>query len=257
MKFDVSISVTEKGRRRPEYTIDSDINGEVTLKDLLEYTKGSLIVIADEVLKEEQDKGFDKNPVFVVDGRRNKPVSAVSPLGSIEIVARMDMGDIVLETYNALLYRSKVLTGRYKSSHFVFHNGKQVATDLQSLAAWLNTNPQFKQKDAIRIVNIQPYARRLERLGVTAQRQQNRRAKSRRGHSSGATYVAPNGTYFLTARAIKAKYKQNTFIKFTFLPGSSLGLSGSFKGGRAGRNSAGRPYLYPTIVFSVQERGIV
>jgi hypothetical protein len=257
--FAVELGVYERGRKKPEFTLDTDINGEVTLADLLAWTKQALIVTADTILREEQDLGFDKEPIVVVDGRRGKPPAAVHPLGSIEFTSRVTFGPILLEAYNGLLDRSKVLTGRYKASHYVFHNGIQVATDLSSLTTWLNSNPTFKDKDTVRIVNIQPYARRLERLGVTAQRSKPRTEDKgrRKKQVTGILVKIPNGAYQLTTRSIKAKYKQNAIIRFTFLPGSSLGLSGSFKGGRKGRNSAGRPYLYPSIVFDIQERGIL
>lgn len=256
-KFEVQLSVQEGGRRRPEYSLDTDLNGEITLQDLLNFTKQALIITADQILKEEQAAGFDKEPILAVDGRVGKPVQNVSPLGQIEFTSRQNMRDILLETYNALLYRSKVLTGQYKSSHYVFLNGTQVATDLGSLESWLNSNPKLQDKDTIRIVNIVPYARKLERFGITAQRSKIRREDSgrRRGKTTGKLVSIPNGTYFLTARAIRSKYKRNSIIRFTFIPGSSLGLSGSFKGGR--KSSAGRPYLYPSIVISVQERGTV
>lgn len=257
--FAVDISVTERGRRRPEYTLDSDLNGEITLKDLLEWTKTALIVTADEVLRDEQGKGFDSEPIMLIDGRRGRDIRTVSPLGKIEFVARQALADILVEAYEGLIHRSKVLKGDYIKSHYVFLNGIQVATDLSSLQAWLKTEPEFKDKDTLRIVNIQPYARRLELLGVTAQRSKPKLEEKGRRHKvkTGVFFKTPNGAYQLTTRSIKAKYKQNALIKFTFLPGSSLGLAGTFKGGRRGKNSAGRPYLYPTIVFTVQERGIV
>lgn len=257
--FDVSISVTESGRRRPQYSLDTDLNGEVTLLDFLEWTKSALIVTADEVLKDEQAKGFDKSPVTLVDNRANRSPKTVHPLGQIEFVSKKSMDEIVLETYNAILHRSKVLTGLYKSSHFVFLNGKQVATDLQSLASWLKTNPDFKESDFIRFVNIQPYARKLERFGVTAQKSSPSRTTSgwqKRFKSGGSLLVSvPSGAYALTARAIRAKYKRNSTIKFTFLSGSAMGLSASFKSGKKG--SKGRPYLYPSITISVKEAGIL
>lgn len=256
--FDVSLSVAENGRKRPEYTIDTDLDGDLTLQDILDWTKQALIVISDQVLTEEQAIGFDKEPIITVDGRNNKPIQSVSPLGQIEFTSRRNISDIVLETYNALLFRSKVLTGRYKDSHYVFLNGTQVATNLAGLDAWLKSNPEIKDSDTIRFVNIQPYARKLERYGITAQRSKTsyRETGKKKGKGgSGKFALVPNGTYQLTSRAIRSKYKRNSIIKFTFLPGSSLGLSGSFKGGRKGRNSSGRPYLYPSIVISVQERG--
>lgn len=256
MKISVESTIQEGGLviEKQAFLRDSQIE----LKDLLEWTKTQLIVIADSVLSEEQKKGFDKEPILLVDGRANKPVLSVSPLGQIEFISRQSFDDILMDTYNSLLKRSPVLTGRYKSSHYVFWNGNQVANDLVSLDSWLKSGPVLKEKDTIRIVNIQPYGRRLELLGVTSQRTQMKRedAGRRNKRKTGTTVKVPNGTYQLTARAIRAKYKQNLNIRFTFLPGTSLGLKGAFKAGRKGRNSAGRPYLYPTIVFTISTRGL-
>ncbi len=255
MIFEVGVLVEESGRRRPEYVLDTDLNGEITLKDFLEFTKSTLIITANEVLREEQNSGFDKNPVVTVDGNPSKSVASVHPLGQIEFTKRADMREVLMETYQGILGRSPVLTGRYKSSHYVFLNGTQVANSLSSLESWINSNPVFEDKDLIRFVNIQPYGRKLERLGVTAQRQQSRTVRSRdkKRAAEGHRVLAPNGTYFLTARAIRAKYKRNSLIKFTFISGSSLGISGSFKVGRGGK--PGRAYLYPTIIISVREGG--
>lgn len=251
----VDFSVYEDGRKKPQYTLDTDLNGEVSLADFLDFTKQVIIVTADTVLKEEQALGFDKSPVVTVDGRVGKPVINVSPLGSIEFTSRANMSEVILETYSALIYRSPFLTGRYKASNFVFLNGQQVASDLLSLQSWLGSNPKFEDRDLVRFVNIQPYARKLERLGVTGQRQKSRIVgKKKKGLIGPARGVlVPNGNYFLTARAIRAKYKRNSTIKFTFISGSGLGITGSFKQSRSGK--PGRPYLYPSIVISVSEQG--
>lgn len=265
MKFAVEVSVVENGRRAPEYSLESDLNGEITLASLLDFTKRSLIITADTVLREEQAKGFDKNPVVVVDGRVNKPVINVNPLGKIEFVSRANIDDIILAAYQGVLDRSPVDTGKYIKSHFVFLNGTQVASDLPGLSAWLKTGPTISDKDVVRIVNIQPYARRLERLGVTAQRRSVRQVKSRdkRGRS-GSFVAAPNGAYFLTVRSIRRKFKRNSSIQLKFLPGSTLGLTGVFKtvasGARGGkRRDAAKPssYLYPTIVIVPTEKGFL
>lgn len=255
MNFEVSVAVEESGRRRPEYRLDTDLHGEVTLADFLEFTRSTLIITSNEVLKEEQANGFDKNPVVAVDGNVGKPVSAVNSLGQIEFTKRADMKEVLTETYEGILGRSPVLTGRYKSSNFVFLNGDQVANDLATFKSWIESNPTFEDKDLIRFVNIQPYGRKLERLGVTGQRQQSRTVKSRdkRRSAQGHRVLAPNGTYFLTARAIRSKYKRNSVIKFTFISGNSLGITGNFKQGRNGK--PGRAYLYPTIIISVREGG--
>ena len=194
MKFDVNLSVMESGKKRPDYTLNSDLSGEITLMDLLNWTKSALIVTADEVFKGAKKEGFDPNPTVFVDGRINKPVINVSPFGKIEFVAKMDFADILLDAYDGLLKRSKVKKGVYIASHYVFHNGKQVAIDMPSLTAWLESNPVFENKDTIRIVNIQPYARRLELLGVTAQRTQIKTDNTgRRKKKSGHTVKVPNG----------------------------------------------------------------
>ncbi len=257
MKFAVDFSVTENGRRKPEYTLDSDLNGEVSLQDFLEWTKSVLIVVADEVLKEEQALGFDKSPIVVVDNKVGKAVRDVNPFGQIEFTSRVSVDQLLIDTYIGIMGRSPSLTGRYKSSNYVFHNGQQVATDEGSLKSWLASSPNFNPTDIIRFVNIQPYGRKLERLGVTFGRQRPRSSttKNKKTGESRTRLLQPNGTYFLTARAIKSKYKRNSSVRFGFIPGSGLGISASFKTGRPGKNSAGRTYLYPSITIYLTEDG--
>jgi hypothetical protein len=254
--FQVEFSVTEKGRKAPQWTIDSDLDGQQSLEDLLRFTKTSLILIADTALKEEQAKGFDKKPVVAVDGRVGKPVENVNPLGSIVITARSEIGPIVREIYSGLLERSPVLTGAYKRSHMVFLNGTQVASDLGSLEAWLATKPIVEPKDRIRFVDIQPYARKLERYGITAQRRARRDKKSRQG----GTIRAPNGVYYLTYRSAFRKFKNNVQITFKFIPGSDIGLLATFKSAsslrKSSKKAAPRTYLYPSILIRITEGGL-
>lgn len=274
MDIAVNLSVYEKGRRAPEWTVDSDINGKMSLADLIMFTRNSLIIVADQALREEQGKGFDKNPVVTVDGRTGKPVTAVNPFGEIVFTARANLNEVLLEAYRGIASRSPVDTGQYKKSNYVFLNGKQVANSEETLNAWLATQPNFKQNDLIRFVNIQPYARKLERLGVTAQNQGKRRAsrtvksKDKRGRFGfGGRILAPNGAYFLTAKQIKRKYKNNSSIDFEFMPGSKLGLAARFKTISMRRTKSdsmktyrrkkpGSTYLYPTIRILVNEGGI-
>jgi hypothetical protein len=267
LSFKVSLSVEENGRKAPEYTLDTDLNGEITLAALLDFTKSSLIIIADQTLKEEQALGFDKKPVIAVDGKVGKPVIDVSPLGKIEMFARSDMNDIILDTYKALLERSPVLTGRYKDSHYVFFNGSQVATNLSGLETWLASKPVFQEKDRIRFVNIQPYARKLERHGITGNttpggnyysNRSERYTKGRDRRNPGGKVLAPNGAYFLAARSVSRRFKNRASIKFYFTSGANIGLTATFKTSSPGRKSKKpRTYLYPSIVISVSESGIL
>lgn len=269
----VDLSVYENGKKAPEWTLDSDLDGVQSLEDLLKYTKASLILIADEALREEQGKGFDKKPVVTVDGRVGKPVYNVNPLGSIVFTARQDLNDILIEAYMAVQERSPVDTGKYKSSHYVFLNGQQVATDTLSLQTWINSNPEFKQGDILRILNITPYGRKLERYGITANKRATKRtvkSRDKQGRSgTGGRVLAPNGVYYLTSRQILRKYKNNSNIKFEFIPGRQIGLTQDrFKTINVKNTKTQRPqvvkrkrpgntYLYPCIKIVVDEKGIL
>ena len=256
--FEVSLSVSENGKKKPQYTLESDINGQMTLGDLLQHTKDILIVTSYEVLKEEQSKGFEKDPIVLVDNRSGKSPAHVHPLGQIEFIAKVDFDKMLIDAFIMLLKRSKVLTGRYLYSHVVVHRGVQVASDLGTLRSWLASNPDVKDGEEIMIINVQPYARKLETAGITAQRSNPKERPSRRRNASPDIKIkVPNGAYALSARAIKRQYGKNAGIRFTYLSGGMLGLSGTFKNaGRKGRNSKGRPYLYPAIIFKISTRGL-
>lgn len=283
--FSLDFSVYEKGRKAPQYTIESDIDGELTLQEFLQFCKTNLIVIADTVLKEEQSQGFDKEPLVIVDGRPNKPVINVNPLGSISFVARQNAKDVMLEIFKGILERSPVDTGQYKKSNFVLYNGEVVASDMSSLANWL-LNREFKPKDLVRFINVMPYARKLERYGIVAGGGSQRLVKSRdRKQRSGRRTAnkkisdnfvsilnpgkfiqAPNGAYYLTLRSVQRKYKFNAKISFELVPGSWLRLAsfppGVDKNGKKlyttyhrKKKDTGVPYLYPSIKVVIQEEG--
>ncbi len=271
MNIEVAVSVTENGRKAPNWSLEGDLRGEFSLADFLAFTKQSLIVIADTALREEQALGFDPNPVVAVDGRVGKPVIDVSPLGTLEFTARADLSTVLKETYQKILDKSPVLTGEYKAHNYVFLNGNQVAKDMASLDSWLGTNPNFQDKDLIRFVDTEPYARKLERLGVTygnekySSRSSRTVTSKRKNRGTVVRYNQPNGVYYLTARAIRTKYKRNSIIRFEFISGTQLGIADKgfddrsrvFTGKRLKKNQLGRAYLYPSIVISVQEDGIL
>lgn len=268
-----NIEVTEKGRKVPLYDLTSDINGEKTLAEFLKFIKITLVTVAHDVLKEQQARGFDKEPVIVVDGKVGKPIDKVNPIGKIEFVSRVDAGQIVIDALQGIYDRSKIgETRKYISSHFVFFNGQGIAKTVEELKLWLEKKESFKATDYFQIINAQPYARRLERLGVTSSsatnRVNNRSYKSRdKTKPPGSKIVAPNGTYFLTSRSIKRKYKRNSSIRFGFVTGDNIripdgaggtgGLAGVFKRDRKnGRPKTKRAYLYPCLTIVIQEAGI-
>lgn len=269
MNIQVSVQVTERGRKSPTYKIQDDLNGELTLIKFLEYTKDMLQTVALQVLREEQkDFNFDKDPLIRVDGRANKPLSAVDPLGRIQFIARASSAEFLKEIYQNILDRSPIDTGQYITSHYVFWNNIRIATNMVELEAFIKRGVEFKENDFVAFINIAPYARKLERFGVTAQRSKMRTVKSRdkRGRSGfNGRVLAANGTYFLTSRAVRRKYRGNAKIDFKFIPGSQLGLSAEFKTVRGqgksplegkGKKDA-RTYLYPAIVVTFGARGFL
>lgn len=273
--MNVTFSVEEKGKKRPDYNLDSDAKGQMTLKDLLEWHRQILMATAVEVTKEEQARGFTKNPIVLTDGKHTGRIDAVQPLGNIEISAPVQADLVLAEIFKGLLYRSKEVTGQYINSHRVVYNKQQVADDFFSFKAWLAKGIVFNPGDELIFVNAAPYARKLERLGVTAQRTKSmdkkRKVKSKdkklRSADSAGKILAPDGTYFLTYKSVKKRFKANVNIKFTFLSGSYLGLSGVFKTVRGqGRKAldpnskegkSPRAYLYPAIVLTFRAGGIL
>ena len=233
-------------------TLDGDIQGKATLGQLLEFTKKSLIKIAKEALEEEQARGFDKSPVTVVDRSTTKTIEQVSPLGRIQFFTRADIGDLLIEAYDTVLRLSKVVSGEYYDSHQVIHNNKVVASTRGQLAAYLKI-ADTKPGDYWAIANSTPYARRLETLGVSAlgsnpKRKEKKYRNRRRGGGKIRITKPPNGAYQLSYQSLKATMGQFVLIRFKFVPGSELGLTGSFTTGT--RNQIGRPYLYPVITIA-------
>jgi len=261
----VGISVTENNKR-VGWTLDTDLNGEVSLIEFLKFTKASLITIASEALKEEQAKGFDKKPVVSVDNKVGKPIINVNPLGRIDFISRADVSGIILEVYDAILSRSPVDTGQYKSLNIVMFNGRMIANSKSQLEAWFKTGTIIKDTDVFRFINLAPYARKLERQGITSSGGSRRQVLSRRDRDAkkGKKILAPNGTYFLAYRAIKRKFKKNSLIKFGMTPGSFISGINSIQArgpdGKPLRRSykkTGRPYLYPSITIGVDAEGVL
>ena len=245
------------------------LSGGVLLEEALEYIKSRLITIARDELSKQQSQGFDPEPITVVDNSFTKPISEVKPFGKIEFISsKVAAKQVILDTYAGLLKRSKILTGTYIEAHFVYLNGKLVAREGVGLSLWVDTY-EPKPKDVIRIVNVVPYARKLERLGVTADRSKVKLRKTRdKRQRSGPMVLAPNGAYFLTHRAMEKIYGGNVGMYFGFVRGDALPNEGwptSDKRGRTFRRTyANRrrpkdngPYLYPSIKIVINTKGAV
>lgn len=255
-----TITVKDNGNKGPAWSLHSDIKGDWTLGDLLHFTKNALIHIAYDALKEEQGKGFDKNPITIVDGKFGKNVNDVNPLGKIQYVSHVgNIAEIIRYAFEAVWSRSpQGRKSEYLSSNVVVYNGRQVAKDPATLETWLKST-SIKDGDKIRIVNTAPYARKLElqgvRYGVTKRKFGKASKKNLQTANSKGQVKKPNGAYALSAKSIKAKYGRNAIIKFDLMLGSSLGLNGPGRVRKTGRDR-GRPYVYPTIlIYAVDASG--
>jgi len=257
MKVAVSYFISDSSKVSGGFDLVNDTSGTMELGQLLQFTKKALITISDEALKEEQDRGFDKKPTLVVDNKLGKSKFDVKPLGQIEYVARRQFKEAVIETYRLILARSKVDSGRYYNSNIVTFNDTPVANSMSQLEAWLKTIDNFQAKDIIRFINVQPYARKLETLGVSKGRSKPRKVtrKKKRGRKQ---VTLPNGAYHLAYVRAKSKFSKNVFIGMDLLPGDKLGISGPFektKFHKRGTRYYGQPYIYPTIILRAVEAG--
>lgn len=235
------------------------------LQTLVTYMKEALVTTARTVLKEEQGKGFDKSPLTIIDGKRSDDLNSVKPFGYIQFNAKVASEEFLLPIYQSILDKSKVVTGLYIESNFVYVQGTVVAKNMQQFKAWIASTDLSSLK-SIRFVNTMPYAGKLERLGLSSSRQLQRITKAKDKKKRSGTHVRqPNGTYFLSARAVNKRFKHNASIKFEWVNGRTIDLSQSAtqtKGGKPLRRtfhpSSGRKgtYVYPSIMVRFNKGGV-
>jgi len=274
MQLEVEQVTITGGRKDTRYVVGTDLNGELTLQELLQVLSNLLVQTTIEVVKDEQSMGFDKNPVMVVDGSRFRPITDVKPFGKIEVYSRIAPEVELLALYDMLIRKSPVYTGDYQNNHAVFYNKKLVATSRVQLATWLQT-AQLKDKDAIRFLDTMPYSGKLEREGTVKGKASNiKRVKSRdkrlRAADGAGKVRRPNGVYYTSFVSFKRKFKSNVYVNFQFIPGSELGLTSpvtsstgqslrrTFADSKKQRGKAKYKgyYVYPSILLRIREEGI-
>lgn len=258
MAIQVEVQFTDNGKRGDSQFSTGTSKSE--LQRILGGVREQLIVIAKNALAEEQRTGFPKNPITVVDNSTSKKVEDVNTLGKIQFLKQQQDLKVVQQLYTKLLETSPVDTGAYQRAHIVLLNGKQVASDLVSLNAFVEKQKTLVTGDTLLFVNTQPYARKLERLGISANRRAVRvLAGRKRKGVRGGSIIAPNGVYYLAAKSITRDNKFFAQIKFQFVTGTQLGLTALNQKFRSRKNvRAGRPlrtYLYPSIEIKVTQGG--
>jgi hypothetical protein len=262
--FSSEIRGREIGTRgKRQWTLDGDINGRITLEQYLDILEQFLFRTSLDVLKEERAKGFPEDFITITDNQLGKPAREVNARkrGRIEYNAGQTVSELINFIFKEVLLRSPVDTGVYKRSHILLYNAREVADNIQDALKWAD-QVTLKQGDIIELINVQPYARKLERLGVTAQARRPRSRKaSKKSQNLGFTRVnKPNGVYFLTAQLAKKTFGPAVgSLKFEYRQGegaiSSAAQEFSGKSRRSTFKRDGRPYLYPTIIVRVDQRG--
>ena len=267
-KFSVEYYVEEDGKKTSKYSMGSDVDGTLSFAEMIKFVQKNLVFIADAALKEEQAKGFDKKPVTLVDGKRDRSPTQVKPFGTIEMIARASAGTVLLDMYSSILEKSPGDSGLYRLSNIVLFNGALVATNFPELKKFV-AGQSFASNDIIRYVNLTPYASKLEREGTTsATRGRKRLGKSKDSKQRlGPRVRNPNGVYYQTFKAFKKKFKGNVLIFFDFLQGTALGNATLPVKDLRNRNLRTRfrdrnklykgPYVYPSIRVYITEGGTV
>lgn len=279
MDLSLDITVQDKGggfNGPANFNFLDDINGQDSYEDMLRFLKQAHIRIAKDVLKEEQKKGFDKDPRKRIDNVFDKIEEQVKDFGKIEYFAKQSFSEAMMFIYKKIEEKSAIQTGTYKMYNYVFFRGSLVARSMKDLETWLEGRT-FAATDRIRFVNLTPYGRRLEYLGVSRNKKGNR-SKLRMGKASsrysrfmegakkrvkpGTLVSRPNGTYYLALRAARRKFKGVGRIKHEFVQGTDLANIPIMNVGDGLRYKArtefvkdGRPYLYSSIVVDFNELG--
>jgi len=268
-----SYSIKDSGKGVNVKDLENDLTGAKTFENFLITLKKFHLKTSRSVLKEEQVKGFDKYPRVIVDNRKDVPIINVKDFGKIEFFARAVVSESILQIFDEIEKRSPVDTGQYRASNVVFFNKKLVAKNKAELRTFLETHQKtvgFKLKDTIRFINTTPYARRLEYMGGRRSLTGDFKGSNRvfggrkiKSKKTGRILKRPNGAYYLAFVLAKNKFSGiSRFIKFVFLPNGADGINIDplpgekplvFKKGKG----AGRPYLFPSIIIRLSDRGII
>lgn len=157
------------------------------------------------------------NPRYTqtVDGRLGAPLISVRPDGVIFVEFQLII-DVLIYIHDQLEMHSPVKSGRYKKSHLLFADGREITIRT-------GRGENIIDADEYVFVNAQPYARKLE-LGSSTQ--------------------SPDGVYEAVATMASSQFGRIAKVKFSY-----RGLvSGQVMGGKLGHMSDVRQ---PSIVVRV------
>lgn len=273
--IDLQFSISDNANNIPTAELEKDLSGKKTFLDIAETVRRFQIDTSLRALKEEQAKGFDKNPRQRIDNKFDAPLENLRFFGKVEYFAKQDVTEALLQIYKELEARSPWRTGLYRKGNTVIYNTTVVGDTYGQLVRFfsgIDKQGGFKEGDRIIFVNTRPYARKLELLGVRrATTGQNRglntpsNPRKTKSKKTGRLLKKPNGAYYLTYRLARRKFKSiANSISFSFISGNNSffritpqdGFRTTFSS-RQGKGRGGRPYLYPTIQIQISEKGII
>lgn len=259
-EYSFEISSREVGTRgKRSWTLENDKGGNLSLEEFIEFANKSLVAITDDVLAEELKKGFPKEYVEITDGKIGVPYQQVDirKRGSIEISALESIEELVTVIFRSIVANSPVDTGRYIDSHLMLFNRQAVAEGASDAVAWARKNNITPKKgDTLQFINYQPYARKLEREGITRNRRNPKIGKTRKGKYKKQNFgLKPNGTYFLATQVARKRFSTGVGkIKFEFIGGEPI-FQNLSEISRKTFKLDGRPYLYPSIIIVFSGKG--
>jgi hypothetical protein len=209
-----------------------------TTAETVKWISGSIealtIATAEEVLKREVAAGtFTTTPTVVTDRVVGRDYREVKPFGRIEFIARPELRVAVAWALEQIRRLSPVASGRYRDSHVVLLNGQGLTSSR------LDQLDRAKPGDRVQIVNVQPYARKIE--GQRANRR--KQWKGRRGMSR----QAPGGVYRVVYALLQQRYGRTVFVDYRLERLSIGDVEGRSSAARL--RSKGGFYTYPVLQF--------
>lgn len=155
--------------------------------------------------------------VRFVDGSLGKPLEQAQQF----TLTQFDIVEHVIDEIIATLIRNSPFGpekgGHYRDDHWLFVNGAR--RDARTAGA-----VQIKAGDIVTVVNVRPYAAKLER---------GRRRPGTSERRPGLSVQAPNGIYEVSAQELRRRFRNIVNIRFTYR--SVSGLPVPPRGGRASR----------------------
>ena len=217
-----------------------------TTAETIKWISGSIeettIAVAEQVLMREVAAGnFTTSPIVVTDGIVGRDYHQVNPFGRIEFIAQPTMRKAVEWALEMLRRLSPVGPGRnghYRDAHVVLLNGSGLT------GAGLAALDRAREGDRVQIVNVQPYARKIE--GQRANRR--KQWKGRRGLSR----QAPGGVYRKVHQLLVQRYGRSLFVDYRL---ERLEIAGVESRSTAARlRSKGGFYTYPVLQFYLKPK---